>query len=127
MQSAKRKIDPILLAFINMLGAASLMGFLYCLVVLLHGTSGLEGTYVALYMMWFALSLLSAYAMRKGDIWGSYALGIATVAITFLDLASGRATIGGATLGGLVIAIVASYILTATRGDEHDDLTVQQM
>lgn len=126
MRSARRKIDPVLLAFMNMLGAASLMGFLYCVVVLLHGTSGVESTNVALYMVWFALSLLSVYAMRKGDIWGAYALGIATVAITFLDLASGMATIGGATLGGLVIAIVVSYILTTTPGDEHDDLKAQQ-
>ena len=124
MQYVKRHYDPVLLALINMLGAASLLGFLYCLVALLHDTTMVK-TDVALYMVWFAVSMLSVYVMRKGDIWGAYALGIATVAITVYDLARGMAKIGGATLGGIVIAIVVSYILTATP-EEHEDLTARQ-
>jgi hypothetical protein len=127
MQYIKRHIDPILLAFMDMLGAASLLGFLYCLVALLHGTMESTKTDIALYLLWFAVSLLSVYVMRKGDIWGAYALGIATVAIAVYDLVRGMATIGGATLGGLVIAIVVSYILTATPENGHHDLTAQQM
>jgi hypothetical protein len=120
MQYLKRQYDPILLAIINMLGAASLMGFLYCLAVLLHGIPGFAKTDVTLYLVWFGISMLSVYVMKKGDIWGAYALGIATVAITIYDLARGMATIGGATLGTIVMLIVISYIRTATPIDEMD-------
>lgn len=121
MQYLKRHYDPILLAIINMLGVASLMGFLYCLAVLLHGIPGLAKTDVALYLVWFGISLLSVYVMKKGDIWGAYALGIATVAITIYDLARGIATIGGATLGATVMTVVVMYIKTATPIDKEDN------
>jgi len=121
MQYLKRHYDPILLAIINMLGAASLMGFLYCLAVLLHGINGLVQTDVALYLVWFGISLLSVYVMKKGDIWGAYALGIATVAITIYDLARGIATVGGATLGISVMTVVVMYVKTATPIDNEDN------
>lgn len=114
MQYLKRHYDPNLLAIINMLGAVSLMGFLYCLAVLLHGTYGIESTNMVLYMLWFGISALSVYVMKKGDIWGAYTLGIATVAISIYDLARGMATVGGATLGGVVMLTVLMYIRTAT-------------
>jgi hypothetical protein len=37
MQSIKRHNDPILLALLNMLGVASLIGFLYCVFAFLSG------------------------------------------------------------------------------------------
>jgi hypothetical protein len=123
MQYLKRHYDPNLLAIINMLGAASLMGFLYCLAVLLHGVSGFAITDITLYMLWFAISLLSVYVMKKGDIWAAYALVIATVAISIYDLARGTATIGGATLGATVMLTAFTYIRTATVIDEEDNLT----
>lgn len=121
MQYLKRQYDPTLLAIINMLGLASLMGFLYCLTVLLHGMSSFSKTDVTLYLLWFGISLLSVHVIKKGDIWGAYTLGIATVAITIYDLARGMATIGGATLGGLVMLIVISTIKTATAINEKDN------
>jgi hypothetical protein len=123
MQYLKRHYDPNLLAIINMLGAASLMGFLYCLAVLLHGVSGFAITDITLYMLWFAISLLSVYVMKKGDIWAAYALVIATVAISIYDLARGTATIGGATLGATVMLTAFTYIRTATVIGEEDNLT----
>lgn len=114
MQYIKRHYDPILLASLNMLGIASLLGFLYCLIVLLSGASGFAKTDVALYMVWFGVSVLSVYVMRLGDIWGAYALGIATVAITIYDLVRGMASLEGAMLGILVMLIIYYYITTAT-------------
>ncbi|MDQ7025880.1 MAG: hypothetical protein Q9P01_19520 [Anaerolineae bacterium] len=114
MSSGKQHYDPILLATLNMLGVASLIGVSYCLFALLSGLQPINQTDVALYLLWFTISVLSVYVMRLGDIWGAYALGIATGAITIYDFARGMATLGGATLGILVILIIYSYIQETT-------------
>lgn len=118
----KRRYDPVLLASLKMLRAASAVGFALCILVLLHGGSGLAKTDVALYLVWFGISMLSVHVMLKSDIWGAYALGIATVAITFYDLARGMTTIGGATLGILVFTIIVWYIRSSQTTPIHEDL-----
>ena len=110
MQVVERHNDPILLALLNMLGVASLVGFLYCVLALLIGVHGRATIDICFYLIWFSVSMLSVVGMRAGSIWGAYALGIATGAITIYDFVKGNATIGGATLGILVVLIVALFI-----------------
>jgi hypothetical protein len=120
MQYEKRRYDPILLALLNMLGVASLIGVIYCLYALLGGLESINKTDVALYLVWFSVSVLSVYVMRMGDIWGAYALGIATVAITIYDLVRGMASVEGALLGILVMLIIYSYLKETTPLDESE-------
>lgn len=110
MQNNNRRYNLDLLALLNMLGIASLLGFLYCLTVLLHGAFIFDQTSVVLYLLWFAIAYLSVSAMKQNDRWGAYALALATVAITIYDLVNGFATIGGAMLGFSVMCIVMGYI-----------------
>ena len=110
MQNNNRRYNLDLLAILNMLGIASLLGFLYCLTVLLHGSFVFDQTSIVLYLLWFAVAYLSVSAMKHGDKWGAYALAVATVAITIYDLVNGFATIGGAMLGFTVMCIVMGYI-----------------
>lgn len=121
MQSINRRYDPILLATLNLLGVASLMGFLYCLIVLLHGSYVFETTAIMLYMLWFAICGLSVSIMKKGDISGAYALGIATIGITIYEFMNGLATIGGAISGTLVILIIINYIKMTINNDSQQE------
>ena len=114
MQDIKRQLDPTLLAILNLLGIVSIMGLVYCMLILLHGTFFIATTDLTLYLIWFAISYLSISIMKKGDIWGAYALGIATFVVTLYDLTQGHATLGGAMLGITVLSIVTYYIKAAT-------------
>jgi hypothetical protein len=102
--------DPLLLAFVRTLGAVSVIGFVYCSMVLLHGTS--EGMLLnaAIYALWFGVAYLCTDSMLRGDVWGAYILVTATLGVTIYDIVSGLATVGGACLGGLVLMIVYSYL-----------------
>lgn len=120
MQRRKPYLDPILLAVLNLLGVISLLGFIYCLVVLLYGNSSLGSTDVTLFLVWFAISLLSVLMLREGDIWGAYAIGVATLTIAIYELVNGTATWGGALLGGLVMLIVIETTLY-TAPENNDD------
>jgi hypothetical protein len=121
MQYTKRYLDPVLIAFLNMLGVISFMGLLYCMVALLSGKQGIERTDAALYMVWFSISILSVYVMRLGDVWGAYALGIATLAISVYDLVWGVATLEGAMLGILMMFIIYTYIKATPRLVEQEE------
>lgn len=122
MQTVKRYDDPLLLALLNLLGFISTMGFLLCVIVLLHGQPNFGHSGVTIYAVWFAISVLSVYVMRQGDIWGAYALGIATIAITLYDIVNGVATLGGAILGILVIMILIMYGKATDRSRIADGL-----
>ncbi len=107
--------DPLLLAFVRTLGAVSVVGFIYCAIILLHGSY--EGVLLnaAVYALWFGVAYLCATSMLRGDAWGAYILVIATLSVTIYDIVSGLATVGGACLGGLVLMIVYSYLNTVDR------------
>ena len=70
MQNNNRRYNLDLLAILNMLGIASLLGFLYCLIVLLHGSFIFDQTSVVLYLLWFGVAYLSAASMKHGDVLG---------------------------------------------------------
>lgn len=117
MQTIRRHFDPNLLAILNLLAVISSLGFLYCLIVLLHGGYVIEITAITFYTLWFAICWLSVTIMKQGDIFGAYALGIAIIAITIYELLHGVATIGGAVSGTIVMLIVITYIQASTADD----------
>lgn len=121
MLTTNRRYDSNLLAILNMLGIASILGFLYCLTVLLHGSFNMEPSSIVLYMLWFVISFISVSLMKQGDHWGAYALGIATLAITIYDLVNGFATIGGAVLGITVMLIIIGFIRTSPQAQSTMD------
>jgi len=127
MQTVKRHYDPILLALLNMLGIISAVGFLYCIAVLLLGVANANKLDTMMYAIWFAISLQSVISMQRGDLWGAYALGAATIGLTVYDLVNGNASLGGALLGLLVILIVVIYLHAAPlkNSDENKQLEAQ--
>jgi hypothetical protein len=112
MQTNKRFNNPTLLVLLQMLGALSVTGFLYCLIILLHGVGTGAQADIVLYLVWFAVSVLSVYVMRRGDVWGAYALAIATILVGLYDITRNMATIGGASLGVMVMLLVLDYVYT---------------
>jgi hypothetical protein len=120
MEYNERHYDPTVLSMVNMLGIASFIGLLYCVIALLSDYPSIDKFDAALYMVWFGIGMLSVSVMRRGDIRGAYALEIATVAITIYDLVRGMATLGGALLGILVMLIIYSYIKTTIPLDEAE-------
>ena len=121
MRNLNRHYDPNLLAIMNLLGAASLMGFLYCLFVLLHGGFMLDPSAVFLYLLWFAISFISVHLMKRGDVWGAYALGIATLALSIYEIVRGTASIGGAALAAFVMLLLISYIKGTPNTNNHNN------
>lgn len=109
MRNVEQQYDPIVLAAINMLGAASVIGVLLCIAAFLHNRVGM-GAEIGVYFIWFSVSAISAHMMRKGDRWGAYALTFVTVLVGVYDMARGIATLGGALLALLVITIVIAYL-----------------
>lgn len=122
MRNVDQQYDPIVMAAINMLGAASLIGVLLCAAALLHDNMA-NGVELGVYFIWFSVSATSAYMMRKGDHWGAYALALVTVLVGVYDLARGTATMGGAMLALLVITIVIAYLQQDSWYQEDDKVT----
>jgi hypothetical protein len=119
MRNVEQQYDPIVLAAINMLGAASIIGVLLCVAAFLHDRMG-NGAELGVYFIWFSVSAVSAHLMRQGDRWGAYALVLVTVLVGLYDLARGIATLGGAMLALLVITIVIAYLQQGNWLDQED-------
>ncbi len=122
MRNVEQQYDPIVLAAINMLGAASVIGVLLCVAAFFHDRVG-TGAEIGVYFIWFAVSAISAHMMRKGDRWGAYALTLVTVLVGVYDMARGIATLGGALLALLVITIVITYLQQGGWVQDDDRLT----
>lgn len=125
MNFVKRQYDPMLLELIRVLGQVSGIGFLLCLAALLHGQSAFSAEQLVLYIVWFAVSILSSYVMRKGDVWGAYALLIVTVLVALHDILSGLARWEAAILSVLVFGIIAEYLISAHEPRESERQQVE--
>lgn len=112
--------NPDLLAVINVLAAASFLGFLYCMAALLYKFTTIPSASLVLYSIWFLVSLGSLVLMRQGDNWGAYAISIATILIGIYEITHGTATFGGALLAAWVIFLAFYYVVgTSSSDDEH--------
>ena len=102
--------NALLESVLHLLEFASIMGLLFCGLVLTHGSLATEIAQVAVYAIWFLISVMSVHLMQRGDRWGAYSLGAATLAVTFYDIIQGYGTLGGALLGILVTMIIIIYL-----------------
>jgi hypothetical protein len=118
MSEAKR--DPIVMATLVLLAIISPLGLIYCLLGLAGGQSSpvAGGSNLLLPTAWFGTSALSVFAMLRGRRWGAYLLGSATLLITLIDIASGTATWGGASLGLVIAVMIMAYL--RSNGDSAD-------
>jgi hypothetical protein len=107
-----RKRSAELTAILMIFEGVSLLGLVYCLLALtgVQSVQSMLPWRLALYAAWFAVSAVGVYAMLHWKRWGAYVLAIATFVITFMDIAQGYATWGGASLGLVVTALLVVYL-----------------
>ena len=112
MQPFERKRSPELSALLGMLEIISVLGALYCLVILadLQSAASVSTGCLLTCMAWFAVSAISVYGILHWKKWGIYALGVATTVLTIINLVQRSATWGGASLGLLIGFIFAAYL-----------------
>lgn len=102
--------DPIILATLRILEFVGFVGVIYCAIGLLSGDFIIADASLALYGAWFILCVEATEAMIQGWRWGAGLLGSTTLAITVIDLMRGEATLGGATLGILIVVLIIAYM-----------------
>lgn len=111
--------NPDLLAVINVLAAASFLGFLYCMAALLYKFTTVPTDSLVLYSFWFLISMGSLFLMSHGDEWGAYALSIGTMLIGIYEITHGTATFGGALLAAWVIFLALYYLIDTSSSDDE--------
>ena len=110
----------ILSSVLQLLELVSLIGLLFCGLLLTHGSMTMDLAQVMVYAVWFLISVVSVHLMQNDDRWGAYSLAAATIAVTLFDLIKGHASLGGAFLGLLLMVIVIAY-LRFTRSNMNTD------
>lgn len=102
--------NSLLESTLQLLEFASLLGLLFCGLVLAHGTMGIQVQQIVVYALWFFVSMISVHLMQRGDARGAYLLGLATLLVTIFDIGLGYASLGGAILGIMVAGLVIAYL-----------------
>ncbi|RMG69723.1 MAG: hypothetical protein D6711_18925 [Chloroflexi bacterium] len=97
----------ILLRLIQIVAAISLM---FGIATLARDTASIADWMLLLYLTWFTLAIVSIEAIFRWLKVGVYTLILATLVVTLVEILTGRATIGGASLGILVAYIIIVYI-----------------
>lgn len=62
------------------------------------------------YISWFTIAIISAEAILHWIKTGVYALILATVSVSIIEIIDGTASIGGASLGLLIAYVLYSYV-----------------
>ncbi len=86
------------------------IGLFFSLMMLAKNLSPEALTRHLVYVSWFTVTLVSIEAILQWIKIGVYALVLMTIAITILDFLTGAATLGGASLGLLVVFIMLVYV-----------------
>jgi len=113
MQSVNdRKRSTELTAILGIFEVVSLLGLVYCALVLagVQNAQPMPAWRLMIYGAWFGVSAVSVYAMLHWKRWGAYGLAVATLVVTVVDIVKGFATWGGASLGLIVAVLVAAYL-----------------
>ena len=107
-----RQRSTELTAILAIFEVVSLLGLIYCLLVLvgIQSAQPMPAWRLAFYGGWFAVSAVCVYAMLHWKKWGAYGLAAATSIVTVLDIVKGSATWGGASLGLLIAVLIAAYL-----------------
>jgi uncharacterized membrane protein (DUF2068 family) len=116
----KTRYDSITMVMLEFFEMIAFIGLLFCLLALTHGVVGFAQEGLLLYTVWFAVATVGTYAMKRGDPWGAYCILLATIVVTVFDILTGKANIGGASLGVLVLVVVGIYLRTEPLRLEDD-------
>lgn len=108
MNIAGKSHSRELLVVMRMFQAVCILGLVYCLLSLAADSSA-NGRLV-LYVSWFAVASASAEAILNWLKLGVYILVAATAIVTVVEVISGTATLGGASLGLLVAFVMVVYL-----------------
>ena len=113
----------ILSSILQLMELVSLIGLLFCGLLLTHGPLAMDLAQVMVYAVWFLMSVVSIHLVQRNDRWGAYSLAAATVAVTLFDMIKGHASLGGAVLGLLVMVIVIAYLRFSRSNFESESTT----
>lgn len=112
MPSLRRKRAPEFSALLSLMEVVSVLGVIYILLVLARQQSiiPIQREILVLYGVWFLVSGVSVYGILKWKKWGVYALAASTAVVTVVDVLRGTASLGGASLGLVVVVVLAVYL-----------------
>lgn len=102
--------DPLIPVTVRILQWVALAGAVFCAISLAVGNSVIPMVNLAIYGAWFIVCVEACEAMIRGWRWGAYLLAGATLFITILDIVRGEATLGGASLGAIILVLVVAYL-----------------
>ena len=125
LRERTQRNTSLLITTLEIFEMVALIGLLFCVVTLVYHWTFIPSESLLLYAIWFGIAMVSTYAMKRGDALGAYSLLVATIVITVFDFASGRANIGGASLGLLVLIIVVAYLRNqpVPETEHHDNIS----
>jgi hypothetical protein len=107
---ARTQLDPQLRVLLRFFQMIALMGILIGLATLTRSTTPKVDTLQTLYLTWFTLSFVSVQAILYKIRAGVIVLVVSTAVVTLVELMAGVASIGGATLGSLVVFMIVVYV-----------------
>lgn len=113
MRSSKSILAPEFRALLRLIQIVAVFGMAYSVATLVRETTPNVAWLAKLYLAWFALSFISAQAIVARIKAGAVTLVLSTIVVMIAEIITGVATIGGASLGGLVIFVVVVYVRPA--------------
>lgn len=102
--------NPELRAVLRLFQLIAALGLVVSVATLVRPSASNAGWRQLLYTTWFAIAVVSVEAILHWIKAGVYALGLATLIVTIVDVFAGVATPGGASLGLLVAFILFVYL-----------------
>lgn len=108
--TSDQRHNPELRAVLRLFQIVATCGLVLSVATLAGQTASNAGTRHMLYITWFAIAVVSIEAILHWIKAGVYALALATLVVTVVDVFAGVATPGGASLGLLVAFILFVYL-----------------
>lgn len=105
----EHKHESTLFTTLRLLEILALVGLIYCVFVLMVFNSTMDASALIL-GGWFMTSAICLHLMRHNHRWGAYGLGIATLIVTVIDIINGQASLGGASVGVLILFVLLAYL-----------------
>ncbi|MDX1992099.1 MAG: hypothetical protein SF029_06905 [bacterium] len=106
-----RKHNPQLSFTLRMVEAVTVIGVLYCAVLIASGNTTIPQWQLMLYATWFAVAAASAEAILEWYRVGVYSLVAMTFFVGVVDLMSGMASAGGFVLALTLLFLIISYVV----------------
>jgi hypothetical protein len=110
MQTLRNRHTPEMRVMLRTLQIVALAGLVIGIVTLAKATAPYAEWRLMLYISWFAIAVISAEAILYWLKAGVHALLGMTLLVTLIELVSGSASLGGASLGLLMIVILVGYL-----------------